>query len=79
MLVVDLLRQGMTPRKVALTLVLGLVISVFPIVGVPTLLCTVVALGLQLNLPLIQAVNYTGACLAFARGSRPPVREATAS
>ena len=44
---------------------LGLIFSVFPVVGVPTLLCTVVALALRLNLPLIQAVNYAAAPLQW--------------
>ena len=64
-LVVDLLRQGISPRQVALTLVLGLTLSVFPIVGMPTLLCTAAALMLRLNLPLIQAVNYAGTPLQW--------------
>jgi hypothetical protein len=61
----NLLRQGMTPGKVAFTVVLGLVFCVFPIVGIPTLLCTVAAVVGRMNLPLIQAVNYAGAPLQW--------------
>jgi len=52
------LRQGITPEKVALTLALGLVLGVFPILGATTALCGIVALRLRLNQPIIQLVNY---------------------
>ena len=64
-LVADLMRQGMTVEKVALTLGIGLGISVFPIVGIPTLLCTAAAVCFRLNFPLIQAVNYAGTPLQW--------------
>jgi len=52
------LRQGMTPRRLALTLALGLAIGCIPVVGIPTLVCAALALALRLNLPAIQAANY---------------------
>jgi uncharacterized protein (DUF2062 family) len=52
------LRQGITPEKVALTLALGAVIGIFPILGTTTLLCAVAGVWLRLNQPLIQLVNY---------------------
>lgn len=52
------LRQGVTPRRLALTLALGFAIGCIPVIGVPTALCAVLALGLKLNLPAIQAANY---------------------
>lgn len=52
------LLQGISPRKLALTLALGFAIGCIPVVGVPTLLCAAVALALRLNLPAIQAANY---------------------
>lgn len=52
------LRQGISPRKLALTLALGFAIGCIPVVGVPTALCFVVALALRLNVPAIQAANY---------------------
>jgi uncharacterized protein (DUF2062 family) len=52
------LRQGTTPEKIALTIALGCVLSVFPILGLTTPLCAIVALSLRLNQPLIQLVNY---------------------
>jgi uncharacterized protein (DUF2062 family) len=52
------LRQGITPRRLALTLALGFAIGCFPVVGVPTAMCAVLAMSLRLNLPVIQAANY---------------------
>lgn len=52
------LRQGISPRRLALTLALGCAVGCIPVVGIPTLLCAGLALGLRLNLPAIQAANY---------------------
>jgi uncharacterized protein (DUF2062 family) len=52
------LGQGISPRRLALTLALGLAIGCIPVVGIPTALCAVLALALRLNLPAIQAANY---------------------
>jgi len=57
-LIVALLSQGITPHKIALTVVLGVLLGVIPLIGASTTLCAVVALALGLNLPLIQLVNY---------------------
>ena len=54
----DLLRQGVTPEKLALSLALGLVLGVFPAVGWTTTLCALAALIFRLNLPTIQIINY---------------------
>jgi uncharacterized protein (DUF2062 family) len=53
-----LLRQGVTPRKLALSLAFGIVIGLVPILGISTTLCALVALVLRLNMPAIQLVNY---------------------
>src|ERR1700722_9466555 len=52
------LRQGMSPRRLALTLALGFAIGCIPVVGIPTLVCAALAMALRLNLPAIQAANY---------------------
>ncbi|MGD0732669.1 MAG: DUF2062 domain-containing protein [Terracidiphilus sp.] len=52
------LRQGISPRRLALTLSLGFAIGCIPLVGIPTLICAALALALRLNLPAIQAANY---------------------
>jgi uncharacterized protein (DUF2062 family) len=55
---VAILKFGVTPEKIAISLVLGIVLGVFPVLGSTTLLCAAAALGLGLNLPAIQLVNY---------------------
>lgn len=52
------LSQGISPRRLALTLALGFAVGCIPVVGIPTLLCAALALALRLNLPAIQAANY---------------------
>jgi uncharacterized protein (DUF2062 family) len=52
------LQQGMTPRMLAITIALGAVISVFPVYGLTTLLCFLLAVAFRLNIVVIQAVNY---------------------
>lgn len=52
------LKQGITPEKIALTLALGSVLGVFPIIGATTALCALVAWRLKLNQPIIQLINY---------------------
>jgi uncharacterized protein (DUF2062 family) len=60
------LRQGISPRRLALTLALGFAIGCIPVIGIPTLLCATVALALRLNLPAIQAANYAAMPLQLA-------------
>ena len=56
--IIDLLRQGITPEKIALSLAIGICLGVFPVVGTTTALCTLAAIVFRLNLPAIQLVNY---------------------
>jgi uncharacterized protein (DUF2062 family) len=56
--ILELLRQGVTPEKMALSLALGMAIGVFPVLGTTTALCALVAFIWRLNLPAIQIVNY---------------------
>jgi uncharacterized protein (DUF2062 family) len=56
--VLDLLRQGVTPEKIALSIALGVALGVFPALGWTTILCALAAFALRLNLPAIQLVNY---------------------
>ena len=44
-----------------MSLAFGLGIGIFPVLGVSTILCTIVAIVLRLNLPAIQLVNYLAA------------------
>ncbi len=54
----NLLKQGLSPSKLALVIALGMTLSVFPIIGTTTLLCTLAAILFRLNLPAIQVANY---------------------
>ena len=60
------LRQGITPQKIALTVAIGSVLGVFPILGSTTLLCFAAGLLFKLNQPIIQLVNYLIYPLQFA-------------
>src|SRR5262249_21127692 len=56
--ILELLIEGVTPEKIALSLALGAAFGVFPALGWTTTLCAVLAFALKLNLPAIQLVNY---------------------
>ncbi len=52
------LKQGITTEKIALTLTLGLCIGIIPVIGINTLLLTILALIFRLNIIAIQTINY---------------------
>ncbi|MGB7729332.1 MAG: DUF2062 domain-containing protein [Candidatus Acidiferrum sp.] len=54
----ELLRQGVTPERLSLSIALGAALGVFPVIGCNTALCALVALIWGLNVPAIQMVNY---------------------
>ena len=54
---VELLKQGVSPEKIALTIAIGVSLGAIPIIGSTTTLCTLAALALRLNLPAILLVN----------------------
>jgi len=51
------LKQGMSPQRLALCVAIGVVVGNIPILGVSTILCTLIALLFRLNLPAIQLVQ----------------------
>ncbi len=53
-----LLRQGITPARLALSMASGLTIGIFPIVGTTTAICTMAAIVLRMNLLVIQLGNW---------------------
>ena len=53
-----LLRQGLSPVKLSLVIALGITLSIFPVLGTTTLICTFVSLIFNLNLPAMQLANY---------------------
>lgn len=54
---VALLRQGISPRRLALCVAVAVVVGNIPILGVSTILCACIALIFRLNLPVIQLVQ----------------------
>jgi uncharacterized protein (DUF2062 family) len=57
------LRQGITPQKIALTIALGFILGLFPLLGTTTALCALFGLCLKLNQPIIQLVQWMAAPL----------------
>jgi uncharacterized protein (DUF2062 family) len=53
----NLLRQGMNPDRLALCVAIGIVVGNIPILGLSTALCAVIALAFRLNLPAMQLVQ----------------------
>ena len=52
------LRQGVTPRRLAACVAVGAVIGTFPVIGTTTALCAAIAVAFRLNPVAIQAANY---------------------
>ncbi|MFC2086809.1 DUF2062 domain-containing protein [Bacteroidota bacterium] len=52
------LKQGLTAKKLSLTLALGITLGIIPFFGVNTMLLTVLSIVFRLNLIAIQIVNY---------------------
>tara|TARA_R110001606_G_scaffold50320_1_gene126160 strand:- start:5897 stop:6373 length:477 start_codon:yes stop_codon:yes gene_type:complete len=53
-----LLKQGLTPKQLALSLVVAGLVAVFPIFGITTIALTTIALPFKLNLPIMIAFSY---------------------
>jgi len=60
------LKDETSTEKLAFSLALGLVLGVFPVFGVPTLLCGLAAAVWRLNFPALQLVNYLAYPLQLA-------------
>jgi uncharacterized protein (DUF2062 family) len=52
-----LLMQGISPRRLALCVAIGVVVGNIPVLGVSTIICGIIALVFRLNLPAIQLVQ----------------------
>jgi uncharacterized protein (DUF2062 family) len=52
------LLQGTRPRQLALCVALALVVGIFPVLGTTTVLCTLAAVSLRLNVAAALAVHY---------------------
>lgn len=53
-----LLKQGVSPRKLALSVTFGILIGIIPVLGITTVTCAVFAYFLQLNMVAIQLANW---------------------
>jgi hypothetical protein len=58
--------EELPPEQIPLLLSVGLVLGVFPIMGVPTVLCLLAGLGLRLNLAALQVINNISSPLQLA-------------
>lgn len=54
-----LLKQGVTPEKISLSIALGGTFGVFPVIGSTSILCGIMGVSLRLNMIAIQVVNYS--------------------
>ena len=61
----SLLQQGLTVEALSKSLAAGAVLAVFPVFGITSLLCVLVAAKLQLNQLAIQIANYCAYPLQF--------------
>ena len=52
------MKQGLSPVKLSLVISLGITLSIFPILGTTTLICTFISILFNLNLPAMQLANY---------------------
>jgi uncharacterized protein (DUF2062 family) len=52
------LKNGISPKKIAVTLSLAIVVGIIPLYGVTTVLIALLAIGMRLNIVLMQAVHY---------------------
>ena len=53
-----LFKQGLSPKQLALSLVISMLVSIFPMYGISTIILTFIALPLKLNLPIMIVVSY---------------------
>ena len=61
----ELIKQGLTPHELMVTLTIGVIIATFPMLGITTVLCMLAASAFQLNQVAIQIANYVGYPLQF--------------
>src|SRR4051812_1217439 len=58
-------RQGLTPSKIALSIVVGVTMGLCPVLNTTTMLCLVAAFLLRLNQPVVHVLNQAVAPLQF--------------
>jgi len=55
---VNFLKEGLSPEKLALSVALGFVLGIIPVLGITTIMCALVAIIFRINMPAIQLINY---------------------
>jgi uncharacterized protein (DUF2062 family) len=53
-----LLTEGVTPEKLGLTVMLGFLFGIIPIIGINSIILAFIALKWRLNMVIIQIINY---------------------
>ena len=53
-----LLKQGLSPKELALSISVAVLIGVFPIYGITTFILAFLALKMRLNMPIMLALSY---------------------
>lgn len=56
--ILEQLNRGVTPRKVALSVALGVTLGVFPIIGASIVVCAAAGYLLRLNMPIVILVSF---------------------
>ncbi|MBI5916033.1 MAG: DUF2062 domain-containing protein [Bacteroidetes bacterium] len=54
----DFLKQGATPKALAISATVGLLLGIIPVIGVTTVLMAGIAVRFRLNLPLMLGLSY---------------------
>ena len=57
-LIKKLLSEGLSPKRIAIAIALGIMIGIIPIYGVSTAMCGLVIWGFKLNAPVLFANHY---------------------
>lgn len=55
---IKLFKQGLTPKELAQSIIVSVLIATIPILGVSTFIITAVSLRTKLNLPIMIAISY---------------------
>lgn len=56
--VIRFLKQGLSPRSLAISITIGMLLGLLPLLGIGTPLLGVIAWGFRLNLPIMLSVSY---------------------
>lgn len=65
LLLISFLSEGLSPKAIGLGLATGVTIGVFPVIGLSSVVCLLLAHMLRLNHSLVQAANWAVTSLAL--------------